>query len=218
MPAELRLKLYAAFDVHALFRAHKNQVTITATITDTTPGIITALLNDSRTDDDTVTPRKNPPNAAMAHASVRRERKELTVRVAAFQKEPVLQDARASSAAIAQDVSWAAGEGADSPCSRRPAWTDTAMTARRLPREHGRSTTRRCGTVVWTRGRWAPDLLPRVCEWIEELGFERIRLSPPGFPAGCGAHRFAGTPVRLEEGAGMFTFRGHHPVTGPPRS
>jgi predicted amidohydrolase len=37
----------------------------------------------------------------------------LTVRVAAFQKEPVLGDARASSAAIAQDVSWAAGEGAD---------------------------------------------------------------------------------------------------------
>jgi hypothetical protein len=61
MPAELRAKLYAAFDIHALFRAHKNQVTITAT----TPGIIAALLNDPRTDDDTATARKNSPNAAI---------------------------------------------------------------------------------------------------------------------------------------------------------
>jgi hypothetical protein len=74
------------------------------------------------------------------------------------------------------------------------------------------------GTVVWTRGRWAPDLLPRVCDWFEDLGFERMWVSPAGFAAGCGAHRFAGEPVRLEEGASMFTFRGHHPVTGPPRA
>jgi hypothetical protein len=66
MPAELRAKLYAAFDVHALFRAHKNQATIRATITDTTPGIIAALLADPRTDDDTAAPRKNSPNAAIA--------------------------------------------------------------------------------------------------------------------------------------------------------
>jgi hypothetical protein len=74
------------------------------------------------------------------------------------------------------------------------------------------------GTVVWTRGRWAPDLLPRVCEWFEELGFERVWVSPADFPPGCGAHRFAGTPAPLEEGARMFTFRGHHPASGPPRA
>jgi hypothetical protein len=74
------------------------------------------------------------------------------------------------------------------------------------------------GTVVWTRGRWAPDLLPRVCAWFEEQGFERLWVSPPDFPPGCGAHRFAGAPVPLEEGASMFTFRGHHPVGGPPRA
>jgi hypothetical protein len=73
------------------------------------------------------------------------------------------------------------------------------------------------GTVVWTRGRWAPDLLPRVCDWFEDLGFERIWVSPSDFPPGCGAHRFTGAPVRLQEGASMFTFRGHHPATGPPR-
>jgi predicted amidohydrolase len=37
----------------------------------------------------------------------------LAVRVAAFQKEPVLDDPRASTAITAEDVSWAAGEGAD---------------------------------------------------------------------------------------------------------
>jgi hypothetical protein len=74
------------------------------------------------------------------------------------------------------------------------------------------------GTVGWTRGRWEPDLLPQVCEWFEELGFERLWVSPADFPAGCGSHRFTGTPVPLEEGRSMFTFRGHHQVTGPPRS
>ena len=31
------------------------------------------------------------------------------------------------------------------------------------------------------------------------------------------AYRFTGTPDPLEEGARMFTFRGHHPRTGPRR-
>jgi hypothetical protein len=74
------------------------------------------------------------------------------------------------------------------------------------------------GTVVWTRGRWAPDLLPRVCDWFAELGFEQLWVSEPGFPAGCGAHRFTGTPVPLQVGATMFTFRPHDPVHGPPRT
>jgi hypothetical protein len=30
------------------------------------------------------------------------------------------------------------------------------------------------GTVIWTRGRWEPDLLPRICGWYEERGFERV--------------------------------------------
>jgi hypothetical protein len=44
-----------------------HQATITATITDATPGIITALLLDARTDHDTHAPgRKNPAKAAIA--------------------------------------------------------------------------------------------------------------------------------------------------------
>ena len=30
------------------------------------------------------------------------------------------------------------------------------------------------GTVIWTRARWAPDLVPQICAWFEERGFERI--------------------------------------------
>jgi len=43
-----------------------HRATITATITDATPGIIAALLQDARTDHDTHDPRrKNPAKAAM---------------------------------------------------------------------------------------------------------------------------------------------------------
>ena len=76
----------------------------------------------------------------------------------------------------------------------------------------------RGGTVVWTRGRWAPDLLPQVCDWFGEYGFEQLWVSEPGFPAGAGAHRFTGTPSSLEAGTRMFTFIPHDPVKGPPRT
>ena len=66
-PAELRARIYAAFQVHALYRAPQHQATITATITDQTPGIIHALITDPRTDHDTANPeRTNPPIAAIA--------------------------------------------------------------------------------------------------------------------------------------------------------
>jgi len=47
----------------------------------------------------------------------------------------------------------------------------------------------RGGTVVWTRGRWEPDLVPRICAWFEERGFEQIWLSEPEAGYGVGAHR-----------------------------
>jgi len=66
-PAELRARIYGAFQVHALYRARQHQATITATITDQTPGIIAALLADARTDHDTANPaRTNPAGAAIA--------------------------------------------------------------------------------------------------------------------------------------------------------
>lgn len=75
----------------------------------------------------------------------------------------------------------------------------------------------RGGTVVWTRGRWSPDLLPQICDWFAGRGFDELWVSDPAEGWGAAAHRFTGTPDPLEEGARMFTFRGHHPRTGPPR-
>jgi hypothetical protein len=76
------------------------------------------------------------------------------------------------------------------------------------------------GTVVWTRGRWEPDLVPEICDWFAGRGFELGWVSDPAEGWGAGAHRFTGTPtphVPLERGARMFTFTGHHPRTGPGR-
>src|SRR5271166_1492791 len=48
------------------------------------------------------------------------------------------------------------------------------------------------GTVVWTRARWEPDLVPQICAWFERRGFEQAWLSDPGYHQCCGAHRFTG--------------------------
>ena len=51
--SDVKAKVYAAFDVQVLYRAPIKQATIWVTITPTTPGIITALTTDPRTDHDT---------------------------------------------------------------------------------------------------------------------------------------------------------------------
>ena len=66
----------------------------------------------------------------------------------------------------------------------------------------------RGGTVVWTRGRGEPDLVPRICDWFAERGFAPLWVSDPAQGWGAGAHRFTATPVPLERGARMFTFTG----------
>jgi len=73
------------------------------------------------------------------------------------------------------------------------------------------------GTVVWTRGRGEPDLVPRICDWFADRGFEPRWVSDPAESWGAGAHRFTATPVPLERGARMFTFTGLHRSTGPDR-
>jgi Putative methyltransferase len=62
------------------------------------------------------------------------------------------------------------------------------------------------GTVIWTRGRWAPDLIPQICAWFGAQGFEPLWVSDPALPFGAGAHRFTGTPAPLATGPRMFTF------------
>lgn len=72
------------------------------------------------------------------------------------------------------------------------------------------------GTVIWTRGRWEPDLVPQVCAWIEARGFTRSWLSQPGYRECVGAHVFTAAPVPLEQSAVMFTFTDHD-RNGPVR-
>jgi hypothetical protein len=67
---------------------------------------------------------------------------------------------------------------------------------------------RRGGTVVWTRHREPPDLVPQVCRWFGESGFELLWLSDKQDGYGAGAHRFTGEPLPLAVGARMFTFVG----------
>ncbi len=57
-PAPVQEALYAALGIHATYRADKNQITIRAVLTDTTPRILQALLADPRTDGDS--PKRSP--------------------------------------------------------------------------------------------------------------------------------------------------------------
>jgi hypothetical protein len=62
------------------------------------------------------------------------------------------------------------------------------------------------GTVVWTRHRQEPDLVPSICEWFGERGFELVWLSDPDAGFGVGAHRFTVQPSPLEPAVRMFDF------------
>ncbi|MGP4098841.1 SAM-dependent methyltransferase [Nonomuraea sp. KM90] len=60
--------------------------------------------------------------------------------------------------------------------------------------------------VIWTRGRHEPDLVPVICDWFEDAGFERVGVE--GTDYGVGVHRYTGPPVPLESGTRMFAFVG----------
>jgi hypothetical protein len=60
--------------------------------------------------------------------------------------------------------------------------------------------------VVWTRHRREPDLVPQLCRWYEEAGFEPVWVSDPAQDFGVGTHRFVGTPTPLQPGVRLFTF------------
>jgi hypothetical protein len=74
------------------------------------------------------------------------------------------------------------------------------------------------GTVVWTRYRKSPDLVPQICNWFGERGFELLWVSEPDSGFGVGAHRFAGQPRPLAMGEQMFTFVGRKALRKAQRS
>ncbi|TDW22572.1 hypothetical protein EV650_1409 [Kribbella kalugense] len=61
-------------------------------------------------------------------------------------------------------------------------------------------------TVIWTRHREEPDLVPTICEWFESRGFERVWVSEPDAGFGVGVHRFNGVPDPLVTGQSLFSF------------
>jgi Methyltransferase domain len=81
------------------------------------------------------------------------------------------------------------------------------------------------GTVVWTRGRREPDLIPQICDWFAAEGFALVGVSGPvgsepvrvSEPVGVaepwarwavGVHRFEGQSRPLPDQK-MFTFAGY---------
>jgi hypothetical protein len=63
-------------------------------------------------------------------------------------------------------------------------------------------------TVVWTRHRRPPDLVPFVCDCFTEHQFELAWLSDPAEQFGVGVHRFSGRSRPLQRGEKLFTFVG----------
>jgi len=67
-----------------------------------------------------------------------------------------------------------------------------------------------CGpgaTVIWTRGRRAPDLTPDIRRWLTETGFvERAFHAPDDAVFSVGVHRFVGRPRPLQTSGSLFRF------------
>jgi hypothetical protein len=61
-------------------------------------------------------------------------------------------------------------------------------------------------TLIWTRHREEPDLVPQICEWFEARGFERVWVSDRDAGFGVGVHRFTGEPQPLVPGRTLFSF------------
>ena len=48
---------------------------------------------------------------------------------------------------------------------------DVRQTIQRLPQLCAAG-----GTVIWTRGRWAPDLIPQICDWLAERASRTVAV------------------------------------------
>jgi hypothetical protein len=80
---------------------------------------------------------------------------------------------------------------------------DVARTVAALPMLSARD-----ATVIWTRHRRGPDLVPAIEEWFAAAGYERRWLSERSAGYGVGVHRFTGEPRPLVPGRRLFTFVG----------
>jgi len=67
-------------------------------------------------------------------------------------------------------------------------------------------------TVIWTRHREEPDLVPSIMGWFEAAGFAPLWLSEKEAGYGVGAHRLVDRPRPLPPGERLFTFVKDGPV------
>ena len=62
-------------------------------------------------------------------------------------------------------------------------------------------------TVIWTRGRFEPDLTPRIRDWFVESGFTELSfVTIAGSTKSVGAHRLTGAPKPFRPDVRLFTF------------
>lgn len=62
-------------------------------------------------------------------------------------------------------------------------------------------------TVVWTRGRFEPDLTPAIRQWFREAGFEELAFETvPGTTMAVGAGGLARPPPPFRPSVRLFTF------------
>ena len=62
-------------------------------------------------------------------------------------------------------------------------------------------------TVIWTRGRRQPDVIPAIREWFGQAGFELVAFEASArHPACVGVHRLVGEPAELDPQARFFSF------------
>ena len=61
--------------------------------------------------------------------------------------------------------------------------------------------------IVWTRGRFEPDLTPSIRAWFRESGFDELSFVPvPGSTASVGMHRLTTAPRPFRPEVRLFTF------------
>lgn len=76
-------------------------------------------------------------------------------------------------------------------------------------------------TVIWTRGRFEPDLTPAIRGWFAAAGFEELAfVTVAGSTAAAGAHRLVAPPRPFAPGVRLFTFleRELRPSSRPGRA
>ena len=62
-------------------------------------------------------------------------------------------------------------------------------------------------TVIWTRGRWAPEVVAGIRRWFDETGFaEQSFEAPDGAKWSVGVDVLETDPVPLVPGERLFTF------------